>query len=228
MGTTATVAGVLGDYGLPRAGRRQPRLPRARRRGAADHEGPVADAAADRGGRADRGGGRAERAAQHHPPGARPRAARSRSISRSQQLRRGDMLVLCSDGLSGQVTHGRDRARRDRGAGSHGGVQAADRPRERRGRPGQHHGHRRALRRRRADRRPARRIPSATACIPLQTDSGPTPAIEFRISRGTLTTGSLPMQRRPDARDPEAARADRPHVVDPAGLAGEAGAAAGC
>ena len=32
---------------------------------------------------------------------------------------------------------------------------------------------------------------------PLQTDSGPTPAIEFRISRGTLTTGSLSQQRRP-------------------------------
>jgi protein phosphatase len=33
--------------------------------------------------------------------------------------------------------------------------------------------------------------------FPLQQDSGQTPAIELRISSGTLTTGSMPMQRRP-------------------------------
>jgi hypothetical protein len=38
---------------------------------------------------------------------------------------------------------------------------------------------------------------------PLQTDSGPTPAIELRISRGTLTTGSLPTQRRPTLEMPK-------------------------
>ena len=61
-------------HALSRAGRRQPRVSRARRRGATDHERSVADAEADRGRRAHRGRSRAERAAQHHSPGARPRA----------------------------------------------------------------------------------------------------------------------------------------------------------
>ena len=81
MGTTATAAGVLRRPPLPRAGGRQPRLPGPRRRGPPAHQGPVAHAAAGRRGRAHRGGGREERAPQHHPPGARPRRRRSRWTS---------------------------------------------------------------------------------------------------------------------------------------------------
>jgi protein phosphatase len=114
----------------------------------------------------------------------------------SQQLRRGDVLVLCSDGLSGQVRTDEiarivteesdlmavckrliDRAN-DAGGPDNITVIAA-----------------------RFDGdgliAPGATDPVGHRVYPLQTDSGPTPAIEFRISRGTLTTGSLPMQRRP-------------------------------
>jgi len=114
----------------------------------------------------------------------------------SQQLRRGDVLVLCSDGLSGQVKTD-DIARivteepdlmaackrlidkaNDAGGPDNITVIAA-----------------------RFDGdgliAPGATDPVGHRVFPLQTDSGPTPAIEFRISRGTLTTGSLPQQRRP-------------------------------
>jgi hypothetical protein len=39
--------------------------------------------------------------------------------------------------------------------------------------------------------------------FPLQADSGQTPAIELRLSGGTLTTGSIPMQRRPTLEIPK-------------------------
>jgi protein phosphatase len=114
----------------------------------------------------------------------------------SQQLRRGDVLVLCSDGLSGQVKTDEiarvvteesdlmaackrliDKAN-DAGGPDNITVIAA-----------------------RFDGdgliAPGATDPVGHRVYPLQTDSGPTPAIEFRISRGTLTTGSLPMQRRP-------------------------------
>jgi len=121
----------------------------------------------------------------------------------SQQLRRGDVLVLCSDGLSGQVKT-EDIARvvteesdlmaackrlidkaNDAGGPDNITVIAA-----------------------RFDGdgliAPGATDPVGHRVFPLQTDSGPTPAIEFRISRGTLTTGSLPMQRRPTLEIPNA------------------------
>src|SRR5690349_2484261 len=114
----------------------------------------------------------------------------------SQQLRRGDVLVLCSDGLSGQVKTDEiarivteesdlvtvckrliDKAN-DAGGPDNITVIAA-----------------------RFDGdgliAPGATDPVGHRVYPLQTDSGPTPAIEFRISRGTLTTGSLAQQRRP-------------------------------
>ena len=60
---------------LPGAGRRQPRLSGAERRGHPAHQGPVAHAAAGRRRRAHGGRGRAERAPQHHPPGAGARSS---------------------------------------------------------------------------------------------------------------------------------------------------------
>jgi serine/threonine protein phosphatase PrpC len=120
----------------------------------------------------------------------------------SQQLRRGDVLVLCSDGLSGQVKADEiarivtdepdlvaackrliDKAN-DAGGPDNITVIAA-----------------------RFDGDglipPGATDPVGHRVYPLQTDSGPTPAIEFRISRGTLTTGSLPMQRRPTLEIPK-------------------------
>jgi protein phosphatase len=113
-----------------------------------------------------------------------------------QQLRRGDVLVLCSDGLSGQVKTEEiarivseeddpmtvckrliDRAN-DAGGPDNITVIVA-----------------------RFDGdgliAPGATDPVGHRVYPLQTDSGQTPAIELRISRGTLTTGAMPMQRRP-------------------------------
>jgi PPM family protein phosphatase len=114
----------------------------------------------------------------------------------AQQLRRGDTLVLCSDGLSGQVkcediariaTEEQDLVTACRRlidlANENGGpdnitVIAA-----------------------RFDGDglipPGSTDPVGHKVFPLQTDSGQTPAIELRMSGGTLTTGSIPMQRRP-------------------------------
>ena len=114
----------------------------------------------------------------------------------SQQLRRGDVLVLCSDGLSGQVRT-EDIARvvteeqdlmaackrlidmaNDAGGPDNITVIAA-----------------------RFDGDglipPGATDPVGHRVFPLQADSGQTPAIELRLSGGTLTTGSIPMQRRP-------------------------------
>jgi protein phosphatase len=120
----------------------------------------------------------------------------------AQQLRRGDVLVLCSDGLSGQVkTEDIARVVTDEQdlvsackrlielANENGGpdnitVIAA-----------------------RFDGGgliPAGATdPVGHRVFPLQSDSGQTPAIELRISHGTLTTGSIPMQRRPTLEIPQ-------------------------
>ncbi len=124
----------------------------------------------------------------------------------SQQLRRGDVLVLCSDGLSGQV-RADDIARiiteepdlmtackrlidlaNDAGGPDNITVIAA---------------------RFEGDGliAPGATDPVGHRVYPLQTDSGPTPAIEFRISKGTLTTGSLQQQRRPTLEIPNAPEA---------------------
>jgi len=120
----------------------------------------------------------------------------------AQQLRRGDMLVLCSDGLSGQVKT-EDFARivtdepdlmaackrlidlaNDAGGPDNITVIIA---------------------RFEGDGllRPGATDPVGHRAFPLQTDSGQTPAIELRISSGTLTTGSMPMQRRPTLEIPQ-------------------------
>jgi len=120
----------------------------------------------------------------------------------AQQLRRGDMLVLCSDGLSGQVKT-EDIARivtdepdlmaackrlidlaNDAGGPDNITVIIA---------------------RFEGDGliAPGATDPVGHRVFPLQTDSGQTPAIELRISSGTLTTGSIPMQRRPTLEMPQ-------------------------
>jgi protein phosphatase len=120
----------------------------------------------------------------------------------AQQLRRGDMLVLCSDGLSGQVRTD-DIARvvtdepdlmsackrlidlaNDAGGPDNITVIVA-----------------------RFDgdglTPPGSTDPVGHRVFPLQADSGQTPAIELRLSGGTLTTGSIPMQRRPTLEIPK-------------------------
>jgi protein phosphatase len=114
----------------------------------------------------------------------------------AQQLRRGDTLVLCSDGLSGQVrpdeiahivTDEQDLVAackrlidlaNDNGGPDNITVIAA---------------------RFEGDGLipPGSTDPVGHRVFPLQTDSGQTPAIELRMSGGTLTTGSIPMHRRP-------------------------------
>ena len=122
----------------------------------------------------------------------------------SQQLRRGDVLVLCSDGLSGQVRTDDistvvsqepdlmsackrliDKAN-DAGGPDNITVIAA---------------------RFEGDGLlpPGATDPVGHRVFPLQADSGQTPAIELRLSGGTLTTGSIPMQRRPTLEVPQPA-----------------------
>ena len=122
----------------------------------------------------------------------------------SQQLRRGDTLVLCSDGLSGQVKC-EDLARivteegdlvtackrlidlaNDNGGPDNITVIAA-----------RFDGDGLLL--------PGETDPVGHRVFSLQTDSGQTPAIELRMSGGTLTTGSIPMQRRPTLELPQPA-----------------------
>jgi protein phosphatase len=120
----------------------------------------------------------------------------------AQQLRRGDVLVLCSDGLSGQVKTD-DIARivtdeqdlmatckrlidlaNDNGGPDNITVIAA-----------RFDGDGLIL--------PGATDPVGHRVFPLQQDSGQTPAIELRMSGGTLTTGSIPMQRRPTLEIPK-------------------------
>ena len=63
-----------------------------------------------------------------------------------QVVRRGDTLVLCSDGLSGQVTKDEIAAIVTAEDGPHDGVQTADRSGKREWWAGQHHRDRRAVR----------------------------------------------------------------------------------
>jgi protein phosphatase len=120
----------------------------------------------------------------------------------AQQLRRGDVLVLCSDGLSGQirtedianvVTDEPDLMSvckrlidmaNDAGGPDNITVIAA---------------------RFEGDGLlpPGATDPVGHRVFPLQADSGQTPAIELRLSGGTLTTGSIPMQRRPTLEVPK-------------------------
>src|SRR2546430_11405325 len=79
--------GSVGRSLLPDPGRRQPGLPDPERGGGAAHEGPVADATPGRGGGADGGGIRAERAAPHYPPRPRGRPPRPRRSPPSRSPR---------------------------------------------------------------------------------------------------------------------------------------------
>jgi protein phosphatase len=120
----------------------------------------------------------------------------------AQQLRRGDTLVLCSDGLSGQVKTD-DIARivteepdlmsackrlidlaNDAGGPDNITVIVARFDGDRLIPPGA-------------------TDPVGHRVFPLQADSGQSPAIELRLSGGTLTTGSIPMQRRPTLEIPK-------------------------
>jgi protein phosphatase len=113
-----------------------------------------------------------------------------------QQLRRGDVLVLCSDGLSGQVkTEEIARIVTEEDDPMTACKRLIDRANENGGPDNitvivaRFDGDGLIM--------PGATDPVGHRVFPLQTDSGPTPAIELRISRGTLTTGAMPMQRRP-------------------------------
>jgi protein phosphatase len=113
-----------------------------------------------------------------------------------QQLRRGDVLVLCSDGLSGQVKTeeiARIVSEED------DPMTACKRLIDRANDAGGPDNITVIVARFDGDGliAPGATDPVGHRVYPLQTDSGQTPAIELRISRGTLTTGAMPMQRRP-------------------------------
>ena len=102
MGTTLTAAGVHGTHlFLAQVGDSRAYLIRS---GVAypAHQGPVAHAAAGGRGRADRGRSRDQRAPEHHPAGARP-GSPGEGRALAPALSRGDVLVVCSDGLTGLV-----------------------------------------------------------------------------------------------------------------------------
>jgi serine/threonine protein phosphatase PrpC len=105
MGTTSTVAGV---YGTRRCSsvRWATRAPTSSARGKlqTDHQGPVAGLEAHRGRSAHRGRGRELRARAHHPAGARHLGRGVVDLS-FIDLRKGDVLMLCSDGLCGLGGH---------------------------------------------------------------------------------------------------------------------------
>jgi serine/threonine protein phosphatase PrpC len=114
----------------------------------------------------------------------------------SQQLRRGDILVLCSDGLSGQVkTEEIARIVTDEPDLTAACRRLIDRANDAGGPDNitvivaRFDGHGLIL--------PGATDPVGHRVFPLQADSGQVQAIELRISGGTLTTGSIPMQRRP-------------------------------
>jgi serine/threonine protein phosphatase PrpC len=114
----------------------------------------------------------------------------------SQQLRRGDILVLCSDGLSGQVkTEEIARIVTDEPDLTAACRRLIDRANDAGGPDNitvivaRFDGHGLIP--------PGATDPVGHRVFPLQADSGQVQAIELRISGGTLTTGSIPMQRRP-------------------------------
>ena len=80
----------------------------------------------------------------------------------------------------GPGDEGRDRGDRNRGARPRDGVQTADRSREREWRPGQHHGDRRALRWERA-RGPERDDEIGHHEFPLPSDGTPTDAVTVEV-----------------------------------------------
>jgi serine/threonine protein phosphatase PrpC len=120
-----------------------------------------------------------------------------------QQLRRGDVLVLCSDGLSGQVKVDEiARIVSDEPDLTTACKRLIDRANE----AGGPDNITVIVARFDGDALipPGATDPVGHRVFPLQTDSGQAPAIELRISGGTLTTGSIPMQRRPTLEMPAA------------------------
>ena len=120
----------------------------------------------------------------------------------AQQLRRGDMLVLCSDGLSGQVrTDDISRVVSDEPDLMSACKRLIDLANDAGGPDNI------TVIVARFDGEglvpPGSTDPVGHRVFPLQADSGQTPAIELRLSGGTLTTGSIPMQRRPTLEIPK-------------------------
>jgi len=122
----------------------------------------------------------------------------------AQQLRRGDVLVLCSDGLSGQVrTDDIARVVTD----EQDLMAACKRLIDMANEAGGPDNITVIAARFEGDGLlpPGATDPVGHRVFPLQADSGQTPAIELRLSGGTLTTGSIPMQRRPTLEIPQPA-----------------------
>jgi len=120
----------------------------------------------------------------------------------SQQLRRGDTLVLCSDGLSGQVkTDDISRVVSDEPDLMSACKRLIDLAND----AGGPDNITVIVARFDGDGLipPGATDPVGHRVFPLQADSGQTPAIELRLSGGTLTTGSIPMQRRPTLEIPQ-------------------------
>ena len=126
-----------------------------------------------------------------------------------QKVRRGDTLVLCTDGLSGLVRKGGDRGdpAGEQRRPAHR-LQGAHRPRERERRSGQHHGDRRAIRRRGTGRaggggaRGPRGVPSARILDARQRRASASLTGRRRRSAGGTPTRSPRQPRSPTSRTP--------------------------
>ena len=148
MGTTVTAAGVFGDASVPRPDRRQPGLsgPRTARRSSSRKDQSLMQRLVDAGELTQEEAEQSERRniiLQALGPDPRVKVDLSHQL-----LRRGDTLLICSDGLSGLVKREEFADMVAAHADLTVAVHRADRPGQRAGRPGQHHGRGGPVRRR--------------------------------------------------------------------------------
>ena len=213
MGTTLT-AGVLGATTRSCVGHvgDSRGVPAARRRARADHDRPQPRRGADRGRRAHRGGGR-DRPAPLDDHRALGLDAGVEVDVEPVDLRAGDRLLLCSDGLTDMLNEGDDRRRWCRRGRPARRRERARRGGERRGRRRQHH------RRRHRHRGRARTARTATTPTTTTRRCSRTCTRERRGRRSPTTRSPTSRSQRRRARHPRT----RPSLGVDSGACSDAG-----